>query len=73
MFILSSTSSSLVWSANHSLIYENSELKVFTKINFLCEMSNNWPNDLLGINAYRLLNFVDVYCWQNYNALILLQ
>ena len=45
MFILSSISSSLeFWSLKHTLMYENSELKVFKNIKVLGEMSNNWPN-----------------------------
>ena len=42
MLILSSISSGLeFWSANHTLIYENSELKVFKNIKFLVEISSN--------------------------------
>ena len=60
MFILSSISSGLeFWSVNHILIYENSELKVFKNINILGDISNNWPNDLLGINVYNTLKL----CW----------
>ena len=52
MFILSSISRGLdFWSVNHTSIYENSELKVFKNIKFLAEISNNWPNDLLGTNV----------------------
>ena len=54
MFILSSIASGLeFWSVYHTLIYENSELKVFKNINFLGEISNNWPNDLLGTNVFK--------------------
>ena len=53
MFILSSISSdSEFWSVNHTLVYENSDSKVFK---FLGEISNNWPNDLLGTNVYKTL------------------
>ena len=54
MLILSSISSGLeFWSVNHTSIYENSESKVFKNIKFLVEIPNNWPNDLLGKNAYK--------------------
>ena len=56
MFISSSISSGLeFWSNNHNSIYENSELNIFENINFLGEISNNWPNDLLGTNVYKTL------------------
>ena len=58
MFILSSISSGLEFqSANHSSIYENSELKVFLKIKYFIEISNRWLNDLLGTNIYKTLEF----------------
>ena len=61
MFLLSSISSSLeFWSVNHISIYENSKLKVFKNIKFLGEVSNNWPNDLLGTKVYKTL--VDNHC-----------
>ena len=42
MFILSSISNSLeFWSANHTSIYKNPELKVFKNIKFFGEISNN--------------------------------
>ena len=60
MFILSVISSGLkFWSVNHSSIHENSELKVLNNIKFFGEVSNNWPNDLLGTNAYKTLQS----CW----------
>ena len=60
MYILSAISKGLeFWSVNHTSIYENSESKVFKNIQFLCEISNNWPNDLLGINVYKTIEF----CW----------
>ena len=60
MFILSSISSSLeFWSVNHTLIYQNSESKVFENIKLLGEISHNWPNDLLGIDVYKTLES----CW----------
>ena len=56
MFILSFVSGSLeFWSVNHISIYENSELNIFKDINFLGEISNNWPKDLLETNAYKNL------------------
>ena len=42
MFILPSVSSGFeFWSVNHTLIYENSELKVFQKMKLLGEISSN--------------------------------
>ena len=56
MFILSSISRRLeFWSISHTSIYENSESNVFKNIEFLEEISSNWPNDLLGINVYKSL------------------
>ena len=52
MFILSFISSGLEYgSANHTSIYENSELNVFKNIKLLDEISHNWPNDLLVTNV----------------------
>ena len=46
MFVLSSISRGLeFWSVNHTLIYENFELKVLRNVKFLVEVSNNWPID----------------------------
>ena len=60
MFISSSISSDLeFWSVNHTLLYENYESKVFKNIIFLDEISINWPNDVLGTNVYKVLE----YCW----------
>ena len=60
MFILSSISSGLeFWFVNHTSIYENSEWNVFKNINLSGEIFNNWPNDLLGTNIYKTLEF----CW----------
>ena len=60
MFILSSSSSSLeFWSVNHTSLYKNSESKVFKNIKLLGEISNNWPNDVLGTNVYKTLES----CW----------
>ena len=56
MFILSSISRRLeFWSISHTSIYENSESNVFKNIEFLEEISSNWPNNLLGINVYKSL------------------
>ena len=41
----------------YNSIYENSESNVFKNINFLGEISNNLPNDLLGTNVYKLQFF----------------
>ena len=60
MFLLSSITSSLeFWSVNHTLIYENSESKVFKNIKFSGKISNNWPNNLLETNVYKTLEC----CW----------
>ena len=54
MFILSFISNSLeFWSVNHTSIYENSESKVIENMTFSGEISNKWPNDLLGTNLYK--------------------
>ena len=56
MFILPSISSSSEFrSVNHTLTDENSELKVSQNITFLVEISNNGQNNLLGINASKIL------------------
>ena len=58
IFILSSISRGLeFWSVNDTLIYENFESKVCKNIRFLGEICKNWPNDLLGINIYKTLEF----------------
>ena len=44
-----------LWSVNHTSIYENSGSKVFKKIKILGEISNNWLNDLLLTNVYKIL------------------
>ena len=63
MFIVSSISCGLeFWSVIHTSIDENSELKVFKNIKLLGEISNNWPNDLLGKMYTGLWNLVDNYC-----------
>ena len=60
MFILSSISSGFkFWSVSHTSIYENSASNVFKKIKFLGEISNNWPNELLGISVYKTFES----CW----------
>ena len=58
IFILSSISRGLeFWSLNHTSRYENSESNVYKNINFLGEMSNNLPKDLLGTKVYMTLKF----------------
>ena len=56
MFVLSSISSGLEsWSVNYTSIYENLN-QMFLKLwNFLGEISNKWPNNLLGTNVYKTL------------------
>ena len=56
MFTLSSLSSCLeFWSVNHTSIHGNSESKAFENIKFLGEISNNWPECLLGTNICKNL------------------
>ena len=56
MPVLSSISSEWdFWSVNHASIYGNSEWNVFKNINFLGEISNDWPNDLLRTNVSETL------------------
>ena len=58
MFVLSSISSGLeFWSVNQTSIYEKSEFKDFSKNKLLGEISDIWPNDLLGTNVYKTLDF----------------
>ena len=60
--ILFSISSGLeFWSVNHISICENSESNVFKNIKFSSEIRNNWPNDFVGQNVYKILEFVDNY------------
>ena len=60
MLILSSISSSLeFWLVTHISMYENSKSNVSKNIIFLCEISSNWPNDLLGENVCKTLES----CW----------
>ena len=59
MFILFSIShGSEFWAVNHTSICKNSESKIFN-IDFFGQISNNWPNNLLGINVYKTLES----CW----------
>ena len=46
-------------SVNYSSIYEKYGLKVFKYTKFVGEISNNWPNNLLGTNLYKTLES----CW----------
>ena len=58
IFILSSISSGLeFWSVNHTSIYENSDSIVFRNIQYLAEISNNRPYNLLGTNVYKTFEF----------------
>ena len=62
IFILSSTFRGLeFWSVNHYSIYEYSESNIFKNIKFSGEISNNWPKDLLGMNVYKILDFIVNY------------
>ena len=45
------------WSENHISIFETSESKVCKNIKLSGEISNNWPNNLLGTNVYKTLEF----------------
>ena len=70
MFILSSVSRGLEYRlvnlVNHTSIYENSGLKIFKKIIFWGEISNNWPKDLLGTNAYKTYEFLLIIIVDNF-------
>ena len=56
MFTLSSISRGLeFWSVNHTSIDQNFKSKVLKNIKLFGEISNNWPNDLLGTNVYKAL------------------
>ena len=58
MFILYNISRGLeVWFVNYTWIYESSDSKLFENIKFSGEISNDWPNDLLGKNVYKALDF----------------
>ena len=60
MFILSSISRGLeCWLVSYTSIYENSELKVCKNIKFLGGIFNNWLNDSLVTNVYKILES----CW----------
>ena len=59
-FILFSISSGwLVWSVNHTSIYENSELNVFKGMKFVGAISNKLLNGLFRPYVYKTLEF----CW----------
>ena len=59
MFILYSISWGLeFWSVNHTSIHENSESKPFKNTKLLGEISNNWPNDLLGTDVYKTASVI---------------
>ena len=52
MFIQFSIISGLeYWLVNHTPIYQNSN--IFKNIELLGEISNNWPNNLLGTNVQK--------------------
>ena len=56
MSILSSIFSGLEhWLVNHTSIHESFESEFYKSMKFLGEISNNWPNDLLGKNVYKIL------------------
>ena len=60
MFILPCISTGLQFgSVNHTSIYENSKWNNVKNVKYLDEISNNWPNNLLGINIYKTLES----CW----------
>ena len=59
IFILSSVSREFGFcSVNHTSNCNNSESNVFKNIKFLGEISNNWPNDLLGPSVYKTLEIL---------------
>ena len=52
MLFLSTISNGLeIWSVNHTVSYEKSELKTFKNMTVLGKISSNWPKYLLEINA----------------------
>ena len=58
MFMLFSISRGLEFSSgNQTPIYENSASKGFKNIKVSGEISNNWPNHLLGTNVYKTFEF----------------
>ena len=58
IFISSSISSSLeLGSVNPTSLYENSELNIVKNITFVSDIPNNSPNDLLGTNLHKTLEF----------------
>ena len=58
MFILSTISTGLeFWSVDQTSIYQNYESNVLKNIKLLGGKSNNWPNELLGTNVYKTLEF----------------
>ena len=60
MFILSSISSGLEFWSVTKLQYMKILNQLFLKrIKLLGEISNNWPNDILGTNVYKTPEF----CW----------
>ena len=64
MFTSSSISSSVeLWFVNHTLIYQNSEVKLFKNIKYFGQISNNLPNDLLETNVYKNLVYNLESCW----------
>ena len=75
MFILSSISSSLeFWSVNHASVYDNCKSNVL-KTKIFGEISNNWPNYLLGTNVYKTLescwySFFTILQWTNTTSVI---
>ena len=55
-------------------MHKNSELEVFKNLTFFGEISNNCLNYLFETKAYRsFLKFVEIYCYQDLNELILLE
>ena len=52
-----------LWSVDHILMYENSELKVLRNIILSGETFSNWPNDSLGINVFKTLESCCNNCW----------
>ena len=70
MFLLSSISSGLqLLSVNHTSKYDKLWVKSFLKNKIFGEISNNWPNNLLGPKVYKTCQS----CWQLLLAILLQQ
>ena len=59
--ILASNSRRLeFWSVNDTSIHENSEWNVFKNLRFSGQISNNWPNNIYGIQDSWILLITNI-------------